>query len=202
MPQSKVDYASKTNAPGLVVQGLTVTSDKHRGYDNFFFNDTDYIIPFGSLCRYTGRRSESGGLIAPDNRNWDRWLFSRQFCGIAIIEAPYIYHQMYPDQTQGYRPKQRITLLQKGDVWLRPWTRVRVGDVVSYKRRPLSFSFVGEANTVGMFSNVKERTSIAHEEITSNARWITSCEAGELAIARVDYIEPLATYFPGEGDDF
>lgn len=195
MPQQKVDFSTRNGYPGLVIRGQIL-----RGYDSRFFNNTEWIIEYGSYLRYTNGREE-GGVIAASAQSWEQWNIARSTCGIAVVSTPYLYDMMYAQQVNGYLPRAEVSVLQSGDVWLRPWTKVKAGEPVTYKRKPIRYTFLGEAATVGMYSGLVDPEGLRHVKLLGNSYWLTSAAAGELAIARVDFQGRIDPYVAGEDDD-
>ncbi len=195
MPQERVEFSSRVGYPGLVVRG-----DVIRGYDSRFYNDSNWVINYGMLVAYTGRRTD-GGLVGASAESWNAWTIARADCGVAAVTAPYLYDKMYREQVNGYLPRAEVEILQQGDIWLRVWMKVKAGQPVTFKRRPFRYSFLGEADTVGQFSGIFDRPQLIHQKVGENSYWLTNANAGELAIARLDFIERVDGYLPGEGVD-
>lgn len=198
MPQSIVNYTERKAYPGLVVHGSTTSyMGGIREYNRRYWNASNVIIPYGRIVRYAQQARGEGGLIPELPETQD--IFRFKVAGISALIDPYYYHGIYPGHVIGYKPREMVSVLQSGDIWLPVWDSVKEFEPISFKEQPLlgQFTFPGEQKLTGLFSSQIGRD----QKVLQGSHWVTSADAGELALARIKLLDPIDPLIFG-GDDF
>lgn len=184
MPQFTVRYSNKMRYPGFVPDQSAIGSDSIiRGYNGRFWNDSRYYIPYGVVCNYSTRSRLEGGLVPIIPATKDDFFF--RTVGIAVMTDTYDLYNfkdvIYPQHLKGFAPKQKVTLLHTGYIWLPVMSNVGKHDPVTYRFRPATGrDFKASIQKIGMFSN-NSGTGM----IKLDGEWLTDANAGEVALAHI-----------------
>ncbi|MEL6164486.1 MAG: hypothetical protein AAFR37_12245, partial [Cyanobacteria bacterium J06628_3] len=169
-----------------------------RGHDGRFFNDSPFYIPYGTVCSYSARSRSEGGLLPILPATKDFFFF--RVAGISVMTDTYDLYNfkdvVYPEDLKGFAPRQKVTLLNTGDIWLRVMSKVRKHEKVTYRlNEALGKNIKKTIKEIGMFAS---STGTGLRQI--KGEWLTNANPGEVALARI--YEPLD---PGDpiiqGDD-